>query len=81
MNDHLRLIKRHPKNNDERTKLERSFAIALHVLETEHHVDIDNPENLSRYWPIYREHISADNGSLATSRWHAALKAKPLIPR
>ncbi len=36
MKEHSELTKRHPKNNEERTKLERSSAIALHVLETEH---------------------------------------------
>ncbi len=49
MKEHSQLTKRHPKNNEERTKLERSSAIALHVLETEHHVDFDNPEILSKY--------------------------------
>ncbi len=39
MKEHLRLTKRHPKNNEERTKRERSSAIALHALKTEHHVD------------------------------------------
>ncbi len=39
MKENSRLTKRHPKNNEERTKLERSSDIALHVLETEHHVD------------------------------------------
>ncbi len=42
MKEHSRLTKRHPKNNEERAKLERSSAIALHVLETEHHVDFNN---------------------------------------
>ncbi len=43
-----------------RTKLERSSAIALHVLETEHHVDINNPEILSKHWPIYRDRMNAE---------------------
>ncbi len=60
MKDHSRLTKRHPKNNEERTKLERSSAIVLHVLETEHHVDVDNPEILRKYWPIYRHRINAE---------------------
>ncbi len=55
MKEHLRLTKRHPKNNEERTKVERSSVIALLVLETEHHVDFDNSEILSKYWPIYRD--------------------------
>ncbi len=60
MKEHSRLTKRHPKNNEERTKLERSSAIALHVLETEHHVDFDNPEILSKYWPNYKDRINAE---------------------
>ncbi len=56
---------------EERTKLERTSAIALHVLEIEHHVDFNNPENLSKYWPIYRDRINAEQSSLATSRRHA----------
>ncbi len=47
MKEHSRLTKRHPKNNEERTKLERSSAIPLRVLGTEHHVDFDNPKILS----------------------------------
>ncbi len=58
MKEHSQLTKRHPKNNEERTKLECSSAIALHVLGTEHHVDFDNPEILSKYWPIYRDRIN-----------------------
>ncbi len=42
MKEHSRLTKRHTKNNEDCTKLECSSAIALHVLETEHHVDFDN---------------------------------------
>ncbi len=59
MKEHSRLTKRHPKNNEDRTKLERSSTIALHVLETEHHVDFDNPEILSKYWPIYWDRMNA----------------------
>ncbi len=51
--EHLRLTMRHPKNTEEQTKLERSSAIALHVLETEYHVDFDHPEILLKYWAIY----------------------------
>ncbi len=43
MKEHSQLTKRHAKNIEERTKLERTSAIDLHVLETEHHVDFDNP--------------------------------------
>ncbi len=60
-----------PKNNEERTKLERSSAIALHVLEAEHHEDFDNPEILSKYWLIYRDRINAKQlpaGGLHTKR-------------
>ncbi len=60
MKEHSRLTKRHPKNNEERTIFERSSAIALLVLETEHHVDFDNPEILSKYWPIYTERMNAE---------------------
>ncbi len=60
MKEHSRLTKRHPKNNEEQTKFERSSAIALHFLETEHHVDLDNPEILPKYWPIYRDRINAE---------------------
>ncbi len=45
---------------EDSTKLERSSAIALHVLETEHHVDFDNPEILSKYWPICRDRMNAE---------------------
>ncbi len=61
MKEHSRLTKRHPKNNEERTTLKRSSAVALHVLETEHDVDFENPEIMSKYWPIYKHHINADN--------------------
>ncbi len=37
-----------------------SSAIALNVLETEHHVDFENPEILLKYWPIYRDRINAE---------------------
>ncbi len=53
MKEHSRLTKRHPKTNEERKKLERSSALALHILETEHHVDFDNPEILSKNWSLY----------------------------
>ncbi len=42
------------------TKFKRSSAIALHVLETEHQVDFDNPEILSKYWLIYKDRINAE---------------------
>ncbi len=74
----IHLYKRHPKNNEELTLLDRSSAIGTHVLETERHVDFDNAEILSKYGPIYRDRI---NSSLATSRRHATEKAKPLIQR
>ncbi len=57
MKEHSRLTKMHPKNNEKRTKLE---AIAFHVLETEHHVDLEIPEILPKYWPIYRGRINAE---------------------
>ncbi len=58
MKEHSRFTTRHPKNNEERTKHELISVIALHVLETEHHVDFDNSEILSKYWPIYRDRIN-----------------------
>ncbi len=60
MKEHSRLTKRHPKNNEERTKLERSSAITLHVLETERYVDFHNPEVSFKYWPICRDRIDAE---------------------
>ncbi len=60
MKEHSWLTKRHPKNNEEQTKLERSSAIALRILETEHDVGFNNPEILSKHWPIYRGRINAE---------------------
>ncbi len=60
MKEHSRLTKRRPKNNEEQAKLDCSSAIALHVLETELHVDFDNPEILSKYWPLYYYRINAE---------------------
>ncbi len=42
MKKHSRITKSHPKINEDRKKLDRSSAIALHVLKTEHQVDFDN---------------------------------------
>ncbi len=58
--EHSRLTMRHPKNTEEQTKLERNSAIALHVLETEHHVDFDYPQILSKYLQMYAECINAE---------------------
>ncbi len=80
MNEHSRLTKRHPKNNEERTKLERSSAIALHVLETEHHVEFDNPEILSKYWPIYRVRINAEQWFISHQPEACNLKGKATHP-
>ncbi len=41
-------------------ELERSSSLALHILETEHHVDFDKPEILPKYWPIYRNRMNAE---------------------
>ncbi len=57
MKEHSR---RHLKKDEERTKLERSSAIALHVLETEHHVECNNPEVLFKHWSIYSDRINAE---------------------
>ncbi len=78
--EHSRLTKRHPKNNEERTKLERSSAIALHVLETEHNVDFDNPEILSQYWPIYRDRINAEQWFISHQPEACNLKGKATHP-
>ncbi len=80
MNEQSRLTKRHPKNNQERTKLERSSAIALHVLETEHHVDFDNPEILSKYWPIYRDRRNAEQWFISHQPEACNLKGKAIHP-
>ncbi len=52
--EHSRLTKKQYKN-DEPTKLERSSVIA----QLYHNVDFDNPEILSKYWPIYKGRINA----------------------
>ncbi len=81
MMEHSRLTKRHPKNNEERTKLERSSVIALHVLETEHHVDFDNPEILSiSIWPIYRDRINAEQWFISHQPEACNLKGKATHP-
>ncbi len=63
-----------------RTKPERSSAIALHVLETEHHVDFDNPEILSKYWPIYRDRINAEQWFISHQPEACNLKGKTTHP-
>ncbi len=77
MKEHSRLTKRHPKNNEERTKLERSSAIAL---ETEHHVDFDNPEILSKHWPIYRDRMNAEQWFISHQPEACYLKDKTMHP-
>ncbi len=76
MKEHSRLTKRHPKTYEERTKIERSSDIALHVLEKEHHVDFDNPEILSKYWPIYRDRINAEQWLISHQPEACNLKGK-----
>ncbi len=49
-----------PKKNEELKKLKHSSDIALHVLETEHHGDFDNPEILYKCLPMYRDRINAE---------------------
>ncbi len=80
MKEHSRLTKRHPKNNEERTKLERSSAIALHILETEHHVDFNNPEILSKHWPIYRDRMNAEQWFISHQPEACNLKGKTIHP-
>ncbi len=69
------------KNNEESTKLERSSAIALHVLETEHHVDFDNPEILSKYWPFYRDRINAEQWFISHQPEACNLKGKTITAK
>ncbi len=80
MKEHSQLTKRNPRNNEERTKLDRSSAIALHVLETEHHVDFDNPEILPKYWPIYRDRINAEQCFIIHPPEACNLKGKTTHP-
>ncbi len=74
--EHSRLTKRHLKNSEERTKLEHSSAIVLNVLETEYHVDFDNPEILSKHWSIYRDRIKTDQWFLSHQVEACNLKGK-----
>ncbi len=64
----------------ERRKLERSSAIALHVLETEQNVDFDNPEILSKYWPIYRDRINTEQWFISHQLEAYNLKGKATHP-
>ncbi len=80
MKEHSRRTKRHTKNNEKRTKLERSSVIALHVLETEHHVDFNNPEILSKNWPIYRDRMNAEQWFISHQPEACNLKGKTIHP-
>ncbi len=80
MKEHLRLTRRHPINSEEPKNLERSSAIALHVLGTEHHMDFDNPEILYKYWPIYRERINAEQWFISHQPEACSLKGKTTHP-
>ncbi len=75
MKENSRVTKRHPKNNDGRTKLKCSSAIALHVQETEHHVDFNNPEMLCMHLPIYRDRMNADQWLISHQLEACNLKA------
>ncbi len=79
--EHSGFTKRHPKNNEERTKLERSSAIAPHVLETEHHVDFNNPEILSKYWANCRDRLSAEQWFISHQPEACSLECKTTHPR
>ncbi len=57
---HSWLDRRHPENNYEIKRLERSSAITLHVLDPKHYVDFDSSEILSKYWPLSRDRIVAE---------------------
>ncbi len=80
MEEHSRLTKSPPNNNEERTKLERSSAIALHVLETDYHVDFNNPEILSKHWPIYRDRMNAEQWFISHQPEACNLKGKTIHP-
>ncbi len=55
-------------------------AKAFHVLETEHHVDFENPEILSKYWPIYRDRINAEQWFISHQPKACNLKGKTTHP-
>ncbi len=44
----------------EPSKFDLSLAIALHILETGHHVDFDNPGVLTKNWQICRDRMNAE---------------------
>ncbi len=80
MKQHSRLTNRHPKNNEGRTKLERTSATAHHVLEKEHHVDFDNPEIPLKYWQIYRDRINAEQRLISHQLETCILKGRITHP-
>ncbi len=78
MKETSRLTKRYPKSNEERTKVERGAALAIHVLETERHLDFDNPEILPKYWPMYRSLINAQQWFISYQLEACDLKGKTI---
>ncbi len=74
--EYSQLTMRHPENTEEQTKLERSSAIARHVLETEYHVDFDHPEILLKYWPIYMNCKNAEKLFISHQRPQIGLLGK-----
>ena len=80
MREHIRLSRKIPKNMDDRNKLERSSAIALHAIEMNHKVNFDEPEILSQNWQIYRERIAAEQWHIALEPSACNCQKKPLHP-
>ncbi len=59
---------------------ERSSAIALRVLETQQHVDFDNPEILFKNRPVYRDRINAEQWFISHQPEECNLKSKTIHP-
>ncbi len=53
-------IRGSPRDTRKTTRTEHNSNAAIHVVETEHHVDFDIPEMLPKYWIIYRDLINAE---------------------
>ncbi len=80
MKEHSRLTRRHQNDIEEQTKLERSSAIALHAVGIQHHVGFDNSEIISKYWPIYRDRINAEQGFISRQPEACHLEGKTTHP-
>ncbi len=57
-------------------KLEHSSAIAIHIPEAGQHVYFVNLEILSKYWPIYRDRINAEQWFISNQLEAFNLKGK-----